>query len=259
MIAFKKTAATTSAVAMAAAALTIGAGAATAQEGSAGELDLHGTERELQSAAEALNGPVTIAGNAEGGPTVTYENRTDNEQRCIGFVFPYSTLDEVGLKSYEIESDNQFETLDNLGRIDSVPGVSTLGAGFDGAPTAGETGGLFGSLEAHVTPFIADPILTGVRVAPGDTIEWTAPTPNEPSAGSVLCKDTGLAIDYESYTGTDPQVVADQINGYLPLDVVGAGSISGGSVGSGADAVGSLAGLTGAPPVEEDEGGFPGS
>lgn len=258
MTAFKKTAATTSAVAMAAAALTIGAGAATAQEGSVGELDLHGTERELQSAAEALNGPVTIAGNAEGGPTVTYENRTDNDQRCIGFVFPYSTLDVVGLKSYEIESDNQLETLDNLGRIDSVPGVSTLGAGLDGAPTAGETG-IVDTLVAHVSPFIADPILTGVRVAPGESIEWTAPTPNEPSAGSVLCKDTGLEIDYESYTGTDPQVVADQINGYLPVDVVGAGSISGGSVGSGADAVGSLADLTGEPPVEEDEGGFPGS
>ena len=260
MAALKKFMATASAVALASGTMMVGAGAASAQDGGIGDIDLRETERELQSAAEALNGPVTIAGNAEGGPTVTYENRTENQQRCIGFVFPYSALDEVGLRSYEIEAENEAETLVNLGLIDSQTGVSILEGGLDGQPSARETTPLLGSLQAAVTGFIADPLVTGVRVQPGDTIEWLAPAPNTPSAGSVLCKHTGLAIDYESYTGTDPQVVADQLNDFLPADVVGAGSISGGSVEVGAGAVGSVAELIGGEEEEvEDDGGFFGS
>ena len=85
---------------------------------------------------------------------------------------------------------------------------------------------------------------SGVTVAPGDTITWTATAPTTPAAAVTLCVppagDTLFDIDF----GVDPQVVADQINDRIPggsIEPVSAGSVSGGSVEAGAAALGSLA------------------
>lgn len=79
---------------------------------------------------------------------------------------------------------------------------------------------------------------------------WNAVSPtDEPAAVAVMCvSDAERKLSEIEYNiGVDKQVVADQINDILgPLGSVGTGSISGGSVGFGAGALGSLAGDDGA-------------
>lgn len=220
-----------SAVALAAGATLAGAGIAGAQGSSEIAAD-------LELAATALNGPVTVTGNAEGGPTVTYTNETGADQTCVGFTLPYATVDELGVDPGGIGED-PMAALPLLALIEAEGGVSVLAADADGDPVANDSGG-----ETNITN-VAIGLIGGVGVAveEGATIEWVATSPEDPAAAVIMCTpdpDGGLlAINF----GVDRQVVADQINDRLgPLGSITAGSVSGGSVEVGANLLGSLGG-----------------
>lgn len=238
-----------SAVALASGTVLVGAGAAGAQGSS--EIAAN-----LELAATALNGPVTVSGNAEGGPTVTYTNDTGEAETCVGFTMPYASVDEVGL---DPSAGSGLDLLPQIIAIENLGGVSILSATEAGVPTATDailpsTG--FGNVGGAVLVLVNNDIKTGVPVADGKTISWEATAPEEPAAAAVLCvpdavTDNGerLAAMTTSF-GIDPQVVADQINDRLgPLGSIQAGSVSGGSVETGADLLGSL-GDTGEGPAE---------
>ncbi|MBS7548554.1 hypothetical protein [Dietzia massiliensis] len=202
----------------------------------AGDLDL---------AATALNGPVTVAGNAEGGPTVAYLNETGVAQECGGFTLPYSTVDEGGVDPSTIDLSDLAALPELLQVLEGGGGVSILGADEEGNPTASDSPGFnFGSEDImSVVLGLANGL--GVAVPAGESAEWTATEPEDPAAGVILCLEPGqnALADIEMYFGVDPQVVAGQINGRIPggsVAPVSAGSISGGSVEMGANLLGPL-------------------
>lgn len=86
----------------------------------------------------------------------------------------------------------------------------------------------------------------GYLLSDGESVTWNAVSPtDEPAAVAVMCvSDAERKLSEIEYNiGVDKQVVADQINDILgPLGSVDTGSISGGSVGLGAGAFGSLVG-----------------
>ena len=232
-----------SAVALAAGATLGGAGIAGAQGSSEIAAD-------LELAATALNGPVTVTGNAEGGPTVTYTNETGADQTCVGFTLPYATVDELGVDPGGIGED-PMAALPLLALIEAEGGVSVLAADADGDPVANDSGG-----ETNITN-VAIGLLggDGVAVEEGATIEWVATSPEDPAAAVIMCTpdpDGGLlAINF----GVDRQVVADQINDRLgPLGSITAGSVSGGSVEVGANLLGSLAAASSEDGEDEGSG-----
>ena len=242
MSSFKRIAAGASALVLASGAALVGAGVAGAQGSSEIAAD-------LELAATALNGPVTVAPNAEGGPTVTYTNETGEAETCIGLAMPYASVDEVGL---DPSAGGAFDLLPQIIEIENMGGVSILSATDEGAPTAFDavlpSAGV-GNVGGAVLLLANNDIRTGVPVADGDTIAWEATAPEEPAAAAVLCMpdsvtDNGARIAAMATNfGIDPQVVADQINDRLgPLGSIGAGSVSGGSVGMGANVLGSLGG-----------------
>lgn len=232
MSSFKRIAAGASALVLASGAALAGAGVAGAQGSSAIAAD-------LELAATALNGPVTVTGNDEGGPTVTYTNENDIGDRCIGFTMPYSTVADLSLDpgSLELEDIDAGQAL--LALIEAggdTAALTTDGVGGDPISTSG------GLLAAFGAWFYG----TGVTPEPGETATWEAVAPtDEPAAAVIFCNPDGnLDIaNWGIYFGIDPQVVADQINDRLgPLGSIGAGSVSGGSVGMGASLLGSLGG-----------------
>lgn len=117
----------------------------------------------------------------------------------------------------------------------------------------------------NIFPFVFGQPGQSVLVESGEEIVWTAGTPETPALSVILCvpvdPETEALGEMETNFGIDPQVVADQINGKIPggsVDIVGAGSISGGSVETGASVLGSLASASAGdeeepvePPVEE--------
>lgn len=229
----KRLAATVSATALAGGTIMAGAGVAGAQ-GSAEVAD------DLQLASMALNGPVSVAPNAEGGPTVTYTNRTDEAQECIGFTAPYSTIEENDIDPREIDPNDPGALL-VLGQIEGGGDVSVLTASPGGEPVADPSLGL-----VTVATGFGTGALGGVQVPAGDTVAWDAPTPaEEPASAGIICADDDVLIplgNQVNYFGIDPQVVADQANDILgPLGSVSAGSVSGSVVGAGASLLGSLA------------------
>ena len=276
MSSLKRFAATASAVALATGTTLAGAGMASAQDNgdedtgslSSSSLNLGDTAGDLETAAEALNGPVTVTPNEEGGPTVTYVNEADGDQRCAGFTAPYSTVIEEDLDT-DYDPDELLAAIALIQALEGGGDVSLLDVDADGAPNAYEDPDpdsdsdvveLFLPLLAH--PNEEEPDLTpGVVVGVGDEISWTAPTPGTPALTVVACIPEGGG-ELATYTGIDPQVVADQINGFIPggsLALVSPDMISGGSVEMGAMALGSLAGGSDngdedpEPPVDPDE------
>src|SRR5699024_5635267 len=99
---------------------------------------------------------------------------------------------------------------------------------------------------ALVLPFVFSQPGDSVLVPSGENVAWTAPTPDTPAIGAALCvpmADDGTIGAMETNIGLDKQVVADQINGKIPggsLALVSPDMISGGSVETGASALGSL-------------------
>lgn len=241
MSSFKRIAAGASALVLASGAALVGAGVAGAQGSSEIAAD-------LELAATALNGPVTVAPNAEGGPTVTYTNETGEAETCIGFTMPYASVDEVGL---DPSAGSGLDLAPQLAEIENLGGVSILSATEAGVPTATDavvpSPVPIGNVVGAVLLLANNDIRTGVPVADGASISWEATAPEDPAAAAVLCMpdsvtDNGARIAAMTTSfGIDPQVVADQINDRLgPLGSIGAGSVSGGSVGMGANVLGSL-------------------
>lgn len=244
----KRIAATVSATALAGGTIMAGAGAAGAQ-------DIGEVADDLQLASMALNGPVSVAPNAEGGPTVTYTNRGDEAQQCVGFTAPYSTIEENDIDPREVDPNDTFGSAATLTTIQGGGDTSALTTTPGGEPTAVESG-LTINIVTVVGGFGTD-FLDGVLVPAGETVTWNAPTPaDEPASASITCADDDAGLldrDLENYSGIDPQVVADQINDRLgPLGSVTAGSVSGGSVAAGAGLLGSLA--DDPSPEESDNG-----
>lgn len=238
-----------SAVALAAGTTLAGAGLASAQDDestgslSSSSLDFGDIATDLGTAAEALNGPVTVTPNEEGGPTVSYVNETDTDQRCIGFSAPYSTvIDEDLDTNYDPEDLGAALALVNA--LEDGGNISLLGGDEAGAPEASpdpkpdEPGDVQKALIAIVLGNTDGSALVGE----GDEVAWTAVAPDSPALAVLACVPDGGG-ELETYTGIDPQVVADQINGRIPggsLEIVSPDMISGGSVEMGASALGSL-------------------
>ena len=251
MFSGKRILAGASAVALAAGTTLAGAGAATAQDESTGSLssssiDFGEIATDLGTAAEALNGPVTVTPNEDGGPTVNYVNETDTDQRCLGFTAPYSTVIEEDLDT-NYDPDDIGAALALVNALEDGGDISLLAGDETGAPEAtpdpnpDESGDLQGALFAIVLGNTEGTVLVGA----GEEVAWTAVAPSSPALAVLACVPDG-GEGLETYTGIDPQVVADQINGRIPggsLEVVSPDMISGGSVESGAMALGSLAGI----------------
>ncbi|MCD2264109.1 hypothetical protein K3888_15540 [Dietzia aurantiaca] len=234
----KRIATLASAAALAGGTILAGAGAAGAQGSSE-------VANDLQLASIALNGPVSVSPNAEGGPTVAYTNEGDEAQQCIGFTAPYSTIEENDIDPREIDP-NDLTSLGVLGTIQGGGGVSVLTVSPQGEPAAVVSGpGL--DLVGTATTF-GTGVTSGLRVPAGETVTWDAPAPaNESAAAGVICARDGIIGprlgSLVNYFGIDPQVVADQANDILgSLGSVGAGSVNGSVVGVGAGLTASLAG-----------------
>lgn len=234
----RKFAATTSTAALAIGMLAAGAGVAAAEDpapstGSMSSdslgLDLEKTAADLKLASQALNGPVDVTPGEEGGATITFENTTKEAQNCFGLVFPYSSVADE-----EVDASDPAAGLGLIGPIEEGGDVTILGADEDGKPEATPFEGE--GLVNAVIPLLGN----GVTVEPGDSIAWESAGPAEPAASAVIC---GALASLD--IGIDKQVVADQVNSKIPggsIEPVGPGSVSGGSVELGANALGSLAG-----------------
>lgn len=260
MFSRKRILAGASAVALAAGTTLAGAGLASAQEDgeestgslSSSSLNLGETVGDLETAAEALNGPVTITPNAEGGPTVAYTNDSGVDQRCVGFTAPYSTIVDKDLDT-DYDEDDLGAAILLIQGLENGGDVSLLAADEEGAPTAypdpnADADNPDNDVVALVLPFVFGQPGDSVLVPAGDDVEWVAPTPDTPAIGAALCvpvNEDGTLGEMATNIGIDPQVVADQINGRIPggsVEPVSAGSISGGSVAAGVSVLGSLAG-----------------
>ena len=235
----------------AAALLAITTGGGSTGSLSSSDLDLAGTIGDLALAAEALNGPVTVTPNETGGPTVTYTNEGTENDRCVGFVTPYSTIVDGNI-DVGYDKTQLSEGMAVINAIEEGPDVSILLGDDDGKPIVRAndpavpeeiTEEVVDLLFDFINPeFPAEP----VTLAPGESVSWTTSVPETPAAAGIVC--TRGAVDFNTvpniYFGIDKQVVADQINGKIPggsVEPVSTGSISGGSVAAGAGALGSLA------------------
>ena len=264
-----RTRAGTAVTAAALLAVTTGGGTAFAQideSGSAGSLSSSGLGLgdaigDLAVAAKALNGPVTVTPNETGGPTVTYTNKGNAAEECVGFTAPYSTIVDNDL-DVGFDTSNLAAGLALLNAIEAGPDVTLLLGDENGAPIVQADDPDFAeNIVMEVVGLQYEYLNTeypanSVDVAPGETVSWTPSVPESPAAAGVICiispssATSVLAINF----GIDKQVVADQINGKIPggsVEPVSAGSISGGSVAVGAGALGSLADGVGEPPVVE--------
>lgn len=248
----KKFAATTSTAALAIGMLAAGAGVAAAQdEGEAPtgsmssdslSLDLEGTAADLALAAQALNGPVSVEpGSEEGGPTVTFSNEGEDATSCVGFTMPYSTIEENDIDPNAIDLSDLVGALAILSQIQDGGDVSVLDAGEDGNPAAHDATEDEGIVAAALALLEGG----GVTVDAGEEVTWASTNPTEePASAAIICTTGGLE-GLEVNFGIDKQVVADQVNSKIPggsIEPVGPGSVSGGSVELGANALGSLAG-----------------
>ncbi|GAA1739821.1 hypothetical protein SAMN06265174_10368 [Dietzia kunjamensis subsp. schimae] len=242
-----------SAVALAAGTTFAGAGIASAQDdestGSLGSssINLGEIAGDLETAAEALSGPVTVVANHEGGPTVTYSNQSDVDQRCLGTTAPYSTIEDNDLETDYPEGDLA-AGIALITAIEAGGGLTHLLADAEGAPTVElDDPAVENNVVQNVLPLAFGQPGRSVLVEAGTDVTWTALSPETPAVGIVLCvpvNEDGTLGGLITNFGIDPQVVADQINGRVPggsVEPVSAGSISGGSVEMGANVLGSLA------------------
>lgn len=253
-----------SAVVLAAGAGLGGAAVAAAQDDddtastgslSSSSLDFGEIAGDLESAARALNSPVTVTPNAEGGPTITYVNETGGAQNCLGFTAPYSTVIEEDLDT-NYDPDDLAAALALVNALEDGGDISVLTGDDDGAPiastdpnpeTPGDVQGMLVGLILGTAPGAA-------TVADGATATWTTPLPASPALAVLACLPDGEG-EFETYTGIDPQVVADQINSRIPggsLEIVSPDMISGGSVETGVTVLGSL---DSASAAGDDDGG----
>ena len=264
-----------------ASAVALAAGTALAGAGIAGAQGSSEIAADLNLAATALDGPVTVTPNDEGGPTVAYTNETGNLQNCLGFTLPYSTVEEAGIDPSGIDTSDLGAAGDVLNAIDAAGGVSLLTVATEGegedaveVPVArdselpgyllpeNDNGGILQMVAEWQIGVMYFGQYNGLPVAPDATVEWQATAPDSPAAAVILCEtlveDGGENPGLQTYFGIDPQVVADQINGRIPggsLEIVSADDVSAGSVGMGATLLGSLGDGGADDDVDEDNGG----
>lgn len=221
----------------------------TGSVGSSALGDLGGAVSDLVTAGEALNGPVTMVPNSDGGPTVTYTNRGTVSEQCLGFSAPYSTIADNDL-DVGYDKDDLGAALLLLGGIEAGGGVSLLLGDESGEPISEpDNPDTAETIAENMIPLFffgldGMPVPRSVVVAPGETVSWTAGSPATPAAAGIVCLAEAAGATPVTNFGIDKQVVADQINGKIPggsVDVVSAGSISGGSVDTGVAMLGSLA------------------
>lgn len=240
-----------SAVALAAGTTLAGAGIASAQDGddtgslSSSSIDFGEVAGDLETAAGALSGPVTVAANAEGGPTVTYTNEGDATEHCLGFTAPYSTIVDNDLDT-NYDDEDLGAAIALVQALEAGGGVTYLLGDEEGEPatlldTDAEEDQNF---VAFVVPWVlGGPVTVGLDVEPGDDVTWTAGSPETPALAVVACMADEEGAGMATNIGIDPQVVADQINGRIPggsLEIVSADDISAGSVETGITVLGSL-------------------
>src|SRR5690625_502073 len=185
MFSRKRLIAGASAVALAAGTTLAGAGIASAQDDGTGSLDIGSINivdigDSLQTASDALNGPVTVAANAEGGPTVTYTNEGEATEHCLGFTAPYSTIVDDDLDT-NYDDDDLIAAIALVQALEAGGGVTYLLGDAEGAPatlldTDAEEGQNF---VAFVLPWVGgQEVSEGVDVEPGDDVTWTAGSPD---------------------------------------------------------------------------------
>lgn len=125
-----------SAAALAVGMSVFGAGAASAQGSLDAFGDLPDTVADLRLADQALNGPVSVTANAEGGPTVTYTNEVGYDQRCSGFTMPYSTVAEGEFDPSALDGAGLTELIEIGQILYAGGGVAIMETDEDGEPTS---------------------------------------------------------------------------------------------------------------------------
>ena len=247
-----------SALALASGALLSGAAAAGAQGSSEIAAD-------LATAAEALNGPVAVAGRGDAGTKVTYTNTSEVSEMCAGFTLPYSTIAENDdIDPSTAGGDDLLASLALVQAIEAGGGISLLSANEDGTPNAyadpNPAPADNNDIVGMIAPAIFGQFGNFVEIAAGESATWDAPTPDTPAAAALICFPQVEGGEMGISFGIDRQVVADQINDQLgPLGSVGAGSVSGGSVEMGANLLGSSGGGGEAEATGGSAGGSAGS
>ncbi|MDN5723135.1 MAG: hypothetical protein L0H20_09080 [Corynebacterium sp.] len=257
MTSLKRFVACASAVALATGTTLAGAGIAAAQDEaestgslSSSSLDLGDTAADLEIAAKALNGPVTVIPNDEGGPTVTYTNSGTLAEECLGFAAPYSTITDNDL-DVGYDTKDLAAGLALVNAIEAGPDVSLLLGDEEGKPLVEVNDPDFDqNIAQEITGLLFERLnpetpARSVVVEPGESVSWTLDVPESPAAAGVLCiaEPNDGTSEMVTNFGIDKQVVADQINGKIPggsLEIVSPAMISGGSVEAGAGALGSL-------------------
>lgn len=280
----KKLTASVSAVALVLGGTMFGTGFATAQPTDPGDaqlasqdFDTDGLRSQLQTAVNALKGPVSVESRPDNGPSVTYTNRTDSTepaaQKCIGFTTPYSTIEKLNIDPSNVKADpdNPFAALELLQNIEEEGGVSVLTSDEQGQAAVHEVDlsdeGAATRISASLIALLSN--TAGVTVQPGETATWLATSPStEPAAAGVLCIPTSayekaagnpfaVVGDLQTNFGVDKQVVADQFNDKLTggkLELVTPGSISVGSLEFLDSAIGSMTGQTQGSSAGSSEG-----
>lgn len=261
MSSFKRVVASAAALALATGTALVGAGVASAQDdeqttGSVGSSSLGNIAGDLQTAADALTGPVTVTPNVESGPTVSFTNEGEVELSCLGFTAPYSTIVENDIDT-DIDPEHQFTAVGIISEIDHGGNTSILIADDNGEPAAQKSQPASGGIDAVSIAYdllfapVPGEFDLAVNVDAGDEIAWTAPAPDTPALAAVICLPA-TGGDLEVNLGIGEQVVVDQINGTIPGGSVTDGSVSGGSVATGATALGSLDSIGGDVDVDDE-------
>lgn len=257
MSSLKRFATYASAVALATGTTLTGAGLASAQDDTGGlsSAALGDIGGQLETAADALNSPVTVSGNADGGPTVTYTNEGEAAEHCLGFTAPYSTIVDNDLDT-DYDDEDLGAAIALVQALEAGGGVTYLLGDEDGAPTTllDTDATDEQNFVAFVIPWVlGGQVTAGVDVEPGEDVTWTAGSPDTPALAVVACMADEDDAAMATNIGIDPQVVADQMNDILPGGSVTAGSISGGSVEMGANLLGSLGDVGGENGDDNDD------
>ncbi len=205
MSSLKRITAGASALVLASSAALVGGGVAGAQGSSEIAAD-------LQLGATALNGPVQVAGDGDGGPKVSFTNESDAAVSCIGFTLPYTTVDELGFDPTGIDLSDLGAALALIGEIEGEGGVALLSA------TAGEPSSYLDPAPAPdntAVVTLAGGLIVGpagVGLAPGATVTWDAAGPEVPAAAAVLCvPDASVGGPARRWRATPPHRPAGPI------------------------------------------------
>ncbi|RIX33140.1 hypothetical protein D3M95_11085 [Corynebacterium falsenii] len=177
----------------------------------------------LNTANEALNGPVKVKRNAE-GLTVTYTNETDKPQKCSGLVLPYDQVVAKGLDKpdgpsglnllgtlFDIVNQGNSAVLFYEKDADGVKQPASL-SGADAKGKASK--GTMGATTSGLLP----------ATEPGANRTWTATSPDKDAVAVILC-DGFFGTNLTTYKGIEDSIFFQQVGDQLGS----AGSVATGS------------------------------